>query len=61
MIEYVMLLGFLTAIILTLLGWMYPGGGQDLESLVNRWGVVLSEQIAGDKMSKENIDEWKEN
>jgi Flp pilus assembly pilin Flp len=57
LIEYVMILGFVTAMILFLMGLLYPSAGQDIESLINAWGDKLATQIAGDKIDK-NSDAW---
>jgi hypothetical protein len=51
MIEYVMLLGFITALIVFLFGLLYPQGAEDIETLINRWGNKLATQIAGDQIS----------
>jgi len=57
-IEYVMILGFVTAMILFLMGLLYPSAGQDIESLINAWGDKLATQIAGDKIDKSSEDAW---
>ncbi len=57
-IEYVMLLGFITATILFLLGLLYPNAGKSLETLVNEWGHRLATQIAGDKITKDDPNTW---
>jgi Flp pilus assembly pilin Flp len=56
-IEYVMILGFVTAMILFLFSVLYPSAGQDIESLINAWGDKLATQIAGDKIDKSS-DAW---
>ncbi|MGH9336673.1 MAG: hypothetical protein ACRD21_23280, partial [Vicinamibacteria bacterium] len=50
MIEYVMILGFVTAMVIFLFSLLYPSAGQDIESLINAWGDKIARQIAGDKM-----------
>jgi Flp pilus assembly pilin Flp len=57
MIEYVMLLGFITALVLFLFGLLFPSAGKDFETLVQQWGDKLATQIAGDEMS-ESSDAW---
>jgi len=57
MIEYVMLLGFITALIVFLFSLLYPSAGNDLETLVNRWGDKIATEIAGNKISKDS-DAW---
>jgi Flp pilus assembly pilin Flp len=57
MIEYVMILGFITALVIFIFRLLYPSAGQDIESLVNAWGDKLATQIAGDKMEKSS-DAW---
>ena len=54
MIEYVMILGFLTAMILFLFSLLYPSGGEDIESLINAWGDKIATEIAGDRMDKDS-------
>ena len=61
MIEYIMLLGFITAVIVFLFKLLYPSAGKDIETLVNQWGDKLATQIAGDKISKGNEDAWGNN
>lgn len=56
-IEYVMLLGFVTALIVFLFALLYPSAGDDIETLVNRWGDKIATEIAGDKISKDS-DAW---
>ena len=58
MIEYVMLLGFLTALVIFLFSLLYPSGAKSIETLVYEWGDKLATQIAGDKISKDNEDAW---
>jgi len=58
MIEYVMILGFITALVIFLFSLLYPSAGKDIETLVNQWGDKLATQIAGDKISKDNEDAW---
>jgi Flp pilus assembly pilin Flp len=57
LIEYVMILGFVTALVIFLFRLLYPSAGQDIESLVNAWGDKLATQIAGDKI-EESSDAW---
>ena len=61
MIEYVMLLGFVTALIVFLFTLLYPSAGDDIETLVNQWGDKIATEIAGDKISKGNADAWGQN
>lgn len=56
--EYVMLLGFITALVLFLFGLLFPSAGKDFETLVNQWGDKLAGQIAGEEMSPSS-DAWK--
>jgi len=58
MIEYVMLLGFITALVVFLFSLLYPSAGRDIESLVNAWGEKLATQIAGDKIDDSSEDAW---
>jgi Flp pilus assembly pilin Flp len=58
MIEYVMILGFITALVIFLFGLLYPSAGQDIETLVNAWGDKLATQIAGDRMDEDSSDAW---
>jgi len=58
MIEYVMILGFITALVLFLFGLLYPAAGEDIETLINAWGDKLATQIAGDKMDEGSSDSW---
>ena len=51
MIEYVMLLGFITALVIFLFSLLYPSAGEDVETLVNEWGDKIATQIAGDKIT----------
>ena len=57
MIEYVMLLGFITSLIVFLFALLYPAAGKDIETLVNQWGDKIATEIAGDKISKDS-DAW---
>jgi len=57
MIEYVMLIGLVTALIVFLFSLLYPSAGDDLETLVNRWGDKIATEIAGNKISKDS-DAW---
>jgi len=57
-VEYVMLLGLITAVIVFFLTLVYPSVGDDIESLVNAWGDRLATQIAGDKISEATEDAW---
>ena len=57
MIEYVMILGFVTALVIFFFSLLYPSAGQDIETLINAWGDKLATQIAGDKMD-ESSDAW---
>ncbi len=61
MIEYVLLLGFVTALIVFLFALLYPSAGDDIETLVNQWGDKIATEIAGDKISKGNADAWGQN
>ena len=61
MIEYVMLLGFMTSLIVFLFALLYPSAGKDIETLVNQWGDKIATEIAGDKISKDNEDAWGQN
>jgi hypothetical protein len=56
MIEYVMILGFVTALIVVLYGLLYPAGADDIETLINSWGDKLATQIAGDEISADTPD-----
>jgi Flp pilus assembly pilin Flp len=56
-IEYVMVLGFVTALVLFLLGLLFPSAGKDFETMVNQWGDKLATQIAGDEISPSS-DAW---
>ncbi len=58
MIEYVMILGFITALVIFFFGLLYPAAGQDIETLINAWGDKLATEIAGDKMDEGNTDSW---
>jgi Flp pilus assembly pilin Flp len=58
MIEYIMLLGFITSLIVFLFALLYPSAGKDIETLVNQWGNKIATEIAGDKISKDNDDAW---
>ncbi len=58
MIEYVMLLGFITALIVFLFSLLFPSAGKDIETLVNQWGDKIATEIAGNKISKGNTDAW---
>jgi Flp pilus assembly pilin Flp len=57
-LEYVMLLGLITAMVIAVLNLLYPSAGRDIESLVNAWGDRLARQIAGDKISKSDPNTW---
>ena len=57
-IEYVMLLGFITAMILFLYSLLYPNGSDDIESLVNAWGKKMAEEIAGDRISSQTEEAY---
>ena len=57
-IEYVMILGFITAAIIFFFRLLYPAAGQDIESLINAWGDRLAAQIAGEEISKSTEDAW---
>jgi len=59
MIEYVMLTGFVTAVIVFLFTLLYPSAGKDIETLVNQWGDKIATEIAGSRISK-NSDAWRE-
>ena len=61
MIEYVMLLGFITALIVFLFTLLFPSAGKDIETLVNQWGDKIATEIAGNKISKDNTDAWGQN
>ena len=56
--EYVMLLGFITALVLFLFGLLYPSAGDDFETLINAWGDKLATQIAGDKIDDSTSDAY---
>lgn len=56
-IEYVMLVGFVTALIIFLFALLYPSGGKDIETLINQWGNKIATEIAGNKISKDS-DAW---
>lgn len=58
MIEYVMILGFITALVIFLFSLLYPSAGQDIETLINAWGDKLATQIAGDRMDEGSSDAW---
>ena len=57
-IEYVMLVGFITALIIFLFGLLYPNASQNLETLVNQWGDKIATEIAGDKISDSTQNAW---
>jgi hypothetical protein len=57
MIEYILILGLVTALVAFFFKVFYPAGGEDLESMVNRWGDKLATEIAGDRMD-EDSDAW---
>ena len=57
MIEYILILGLVTALVAFFFTVFYPAGGEDLESMINRWGDKLATEIAGDKM-EESSDAW---
>jgi Flp pilus assembly pilin Flp len=56
-VEYVLVLGFITALVLFLFGLLFPSAGKDFETLVNQWGDKLATQIAGDEISPSS-DAW---
>ena len=56
MIEYVMILGFVTALIVVLYGLLYPAGADDIETLINAWGDKLARQVAGDEIGNHTPD-----
>jgi Flp pilus assembly pilin Flp len=58
MIEYVMILGFITALVLFLFRLLYPSGAQDIETLINAWGDKLGREIAGDRMDDTTEDAY---
>jgi Flp pilus assembly pilin Flp len=58
-IEYVMLLGFITALVLFLLRLLYPSSATNFETLINQWGDKIAREIAGDKIT-EDSDAWGE-
>lgn len=58
MIEYVMILGFVTALVIFFFGLLYPAGGEDIETLINAWGDKIAAEIAGDKMDAGSSDSW---
>ncbi len=58
MIEYVMILGFITALVIFFFGLLYPAAGQDIETMINAWGDKLATQIAGDRMDEGSSDSW---
>jgi Flp pilus assembly pilin Flp len=66
MIEYILILGLVTALVAFFFKVFYPAGGDDLESLINRWGNKLATEIPGspdypqDRMGK-NSGAWGEN
>lgn len=51
LIEYVMIVGLLTAMILFFLGLLFPSSGDDFETLVNQWGNKIATEIPGEKIS----------
>jgi Flp pilus assembly pilin Flp len=57
MIEYVMILGFITALVIFFFGLLYPAAGEDIETLLNAWGDRLAGQIAGDPIDADS-DAW---
>jgi Flp pilus assembly pilin Flp len=57
MIEYILILGLVTALVAFFFTVFYPAGGDDLESMINRWGDKLATEIAGDRMD-ESSDAW---
>jgi len=57
MIEYILILGLVTALVAFFFKVFYPAGGDDLESMINRWGDKLATEIAGDRMD-EGSDAW---
>jgi Flp pilus assembly pilin Flp len=65
MIEYILILGLVTALVAFFFRVFYPAGGDDLESMINRWGDKLASEIAGSpdeahRMGK-NSGAWGEN
>jgi Flp pilus assembly pilin Flp len=58
MIEYVMILGFVTALVIFFFSLLYPAAGEDIETLINAWGDKIATEIAGDKMDEGNSDAW---
>jgi Flp pilus assembly pilin Flp len=57
MIEYILILGLVTALVAFFFTVFYPAGGEDLESMINRWGDKLATEIAGDRMEPSS-DAW---
>ena len=65
LIEYIMLLGLVTAMVLFLMKLLYPteagtlmNVNKSFETLINQWGDKIATQVAGDKISKDNEDAW---
>ncbi len=58
LVEYVMLLGFVTALVLFLMKLLYPNANTNFETLINQWGDKIATEIAGDKISEDNEDAW---
>ncbi len=49
-IEYFLILGLVTGMIIAFLGFLFPGGARNFETLINAWGNRLATHIAGDKI-----------
>ena len=49
-IEYFLILGLVTGMIIAFLGFLFPGGSRNFETLINAWGNRLATHIAGDKI-----------
>lgn len=58
LIEYVMIVGLLTAMILFFLGLLFPSAGDDFETLVNRWGDKIATEIPGEKITPDTEDAY---
>jgi hypothetical protein len=56
LVEYIMLLAFITAMVLFLLNVLYPKAGTDFDTLINQWGDKIAGEIAGDPITESNMD-----
>ena len=49
-IEYFLILGLVTAMVIAFFSFLFPGGSRNFETLINAWGDRLATHIAGDKI-----------